>query len=246
MSLRAMGISVLFFAFLAVSLAQQDLNGKVFLFPEQSDSSYVILKPELKNTLNKLTVCLQYYTSLARDYALFSLATRGADNAFLIYPTPPNLCYVYVNQEDFLFTIDVQALDWTHICASWDSGTGEVQLWVNGKLYPRRLCRNKGFVLQSETSIILGQDQDTFGGKFSDAQSFVGEISNVNMWDYVLSADNMRKTVFDRSVSGTVIGWRSLQYETKGKVSVLPQLQCKFWDKTYISYAQCSDSNTNK
>ncbi|XP_063817582.1 C-reactive protein-like [Pseudophryne corroboree] len=244
MSLKEMGIFVLYFVFLTVSLAQEDLNGKVFLFPERGVSSHVILKPELKNDLNKLTVCLQYYTSLARGYALFSLATREANNAFRIYPSPPNFCSVYINKEEYKFTVDVHSLDWTHICASWDSRTGEIQLWVNGKLYPRRVCSKIGFVLKSETSIILGQDQDSFGGGFIEKQSFVGEISSVNMWDYVLSAENMRKTVLDKTVSGNVIGWNALQYEKKGRVSVLPQLQCKFWDKTYISYSQCS--NTNK
>ncbi|XP_063809875.1 C-reactive protein-like [Pseudophryne corroboree] len=239
--MKGMGIPVLGIVFLTVSLAQEDLNGKVFLFPEQSDSSYVILKPELKTTLNKVTVCLQYYTSLARDYSLFSLATRGQPNAFLIFPTPPNLCYVSVNGQDFLFTIDVPALDWIHICASWDAGTCEIQLWVNGKLYPRQVCRTKGFVLPAETSIILGQDQDEFGGKFEDTQSFVGKISGVNMWDYVLSAEQMWKTVFDKTFSGNVIGWKSLRYQTRGRVSVQPQLECKFWDKTYISYSQCSE-----
>ncbi|KAG8445814.1 hypothetical protein GDO86_010558, partial [Hymenochirus boettgeri] len=177
-----------------------DLSDKVFLFPKVTSTSHVILKPSATKSLNKLTLCLQSYTDLVRNYPLFSLATPGSrmDNTFLIMSSPSNAYYIYIDQEETKFTVKAGGdLDWTHTCVSWDSATGVVQLWVNGKLYPRRIVK-KGFSINERTSIILGQEQDSFGGGFDTNQSFVGEISDVNLWDYVLSPEDISKVFLAR------------------------------------------------
>ncbi|KAL6488227.1 hypothetical protein MHYP_G00019680 [Metynnis hypsauchen] len=48
----------------------------------------------------------------------------------------------------------------------------------------------KNHTVQCGGAVILGPDPDCFTGKLED-QSFVGEISDVNMWDYVLTGDQI-------------------------------------------------------
>ncbi|XP_077327297.1 uncharacterized protein LOC143961839 isoform X1 [Lithobates pipiens] len=199
----------------------QRLEDKVFVFPKESSTDYVILRPTITRPLQKISVCLRSYTDLSRPYTPFSLATPGKDNAFVIYLQPPNTCSVYINQELTSFKTDLESLDWRHICVTWDSDTGVVQLWVNGKLYPRRGSM-KGSSIAAETSIVLGQDQDSFGGKFDDKQSLVGEISDVHMWDYVLTPEDIHKVIFGRH-KGNVYNWISLFCEIKGEVLVQPK-----------------------
>ncbi|XP_073479438.1 uncharacterized protein [Aquarana catesbeiana] len=199
----------------------QRLEGKVFVFPKETDTDYVILRPTITRPLQKVSVCLRSYTDLSRPYTPFSLATPGKQNAFLIYLQPPNICSVYINQEVTNFKTDLESLDWRHICVTWDSDTGVVQIWVNGKLYPRRVSM-KGSSITAETSIVLGQDQDSFGGKFDDKQSLVGEISDVHMWDYVLTPEDIKKVISGEH-NGNVINWISLYFEIKGKVLVQPK-----------------------
>ncbi|KAM8921484.1 C-reactive protein-like [Pelodytes ibericus] len=229
---------VLWFVFIAGSLAE-DLSSKVLLFAKQTATSHVILKPKTSKPLNKLTVCLRSYTELTRAHSLFSLALKGPgkDNTFLIFPNPPNFCSVYINQEEIRIKIDTEVLDWKQTCVSWDSDTGIIQLWVNGKLYPRRIS-NKGFTIPVPTSIILGQEQDTFEGGFDAAQSFVGEISDVNMWDYVLTPEDIQKVLANDN-NGNIISWSSLTYVSKGDVLIQPKLQCKYWQYTSNLYAPC-------
>ncbi|KAM8920908.1 C-reactive protein-like [Pelodytes ibericus] len=230
---------ILWFMFLAVSLAKQDLSGKVFIFPKETVTSYVYMQPEMSKPLNKLTVCLNSYTELNREHSLFSLAItgQGKANTFLIISRPPNLCSVYINKDEIRLKIDKEVLDWKQTCVSWDSDTGIIQLWVNGKLYPRKVS-NKGFTIPVSTSIMLGQEQDTFGGGFNVRQSFVGEISDVNMWDYVLTPEDIQK-VLESEKTGNVINWASLKYDSKGDVLVQPKLQCKSWGHTPIMYSPC-------
>ncbi|XP_077327580.1 mucosal pentraxin-like isoform X3 [Lithobates pipiens] len=199
----------------------QHLEDKVFVFPKETDTDYVILRPTITRPLKKVSVCLRSYTDLSRPYTLFSLATPEKDNAFVIYLQPPNTCSVYINQELTRFKTDLESLDWRHICVTWNSDTGLVQLWVSGKLYPRRGSM-KGSSIAAETSIVLGQDQDSFGGKFDDKQSLVGEISDVHMWDYVLTPEDIKKVISGRH-NGNVINWISLFCEIKGEVLVQPK-----------------------
>ncbi|XP_068128150.1 C-reactive protein-like [Hyperolius riggenbachi] len=220
------------------SQAQQDLSGKVFLFPKQTSYDCVILKPKVAKPLEKVTVCLTSYSELSRNYASFSLATRAYDNTFLIFFQPPNVCSIHIFNEELKFIVDSEALNWKQTCVTWDSQTGVVQLWINGKLYPRKVSGKK-FPIPEQSSIILAQDQDFFGGNFQDSRSFVGEISDVHMWDEVLSPEDLRKVLYGNH-SGNLISWKSLRYEAQGNVLVQPKLQCRSWGYSTSQYTSCS------
>lgn len=195
-----------------------DMEGKVFVFPKETNTAHVILRPTITKPLKKVSVCLRSYTGLSRPYTTFSLATPGKDNAFFFYLQPPNTFSMHVNQEVTHFKTDSETLDWRHICVTWDSDTGVIQLWVNGKLYPRKVSM-KGSSIPPKASIVLGQDQDSVGGGFDSKQSLVGEISDVNMWDYVLTSADVQKALLGQ-FNGNVINWKSLVYEIKGEVII--------------------------
>ncbi|XP_066462051.1 jeltraxin-like [Eleutherodactylus coqui] len=190
----------------------------ILLFPKQSVTDYVILRPTVKQALRQLTVCLRSYTGLQREHSLFSLATPGKDNAFLIYPYPPNKISISINQEDLYFNVDPDVLDWKQTCVAWDSKTGLLQLWINGKRYPRRVTASR-FPIGPQMSVILGQEQDSFGGKFEAGQSFVGEMSDVNMWDYVLSTKTISH--YHLCKSGNIFSWANGTKEIRGGVMAL-------------------------
>ncbi|KAM4662740.1 C-reactive protein-like isoform 2-T3 [Discoglossus pictus] len=207
-------------------LAQEDMEGKAFLFPKESSSSYVRLMPEKNGPFDALTVCLRSYTELTRSYSLFSLNTPSRDNDFLLfpYPHPTNKLSVSVASKDLFFNLTKEnILEWKSICVSWESSTGMVVVWINGMPYPRRLFQ-AGQKISTNPIIIIGQEQDSYGGSFDASQSFVGEISDVNMWDKVLSFRDIYDVLNNKGVTGNVINWRSLQYDIKGEVIVLPYL----------------------
>ncbi|KAG8549662.1 hypothetical protein GDO81_020217 [Engystomops pustulosus] len=213
------------------------MEKKVFLFPKETATAHVVLKPTLKTPLQKLSVCLRSYTDLSRGHSLFSLAMSEPkkSNAFVIMVSPPQSCSVYVNNKQNTIKTDPEVVEWKHTCVTWDSETGLIQLWVNGKLYPRTVS-SKGFSIDTKVSIILGQEQDQFGGGFVKSQSLVGELSDIHMWDYVLSPGDIQK-VMTNDYNGNVINWRALNYEIKGDVLIQPKLQCKQWQ--FTQYTQC-------
>ncbi|KAG8430474.1 hypothetical protein GDO86_020534 [Hymenochirus boettgeri] len=204
--------------------SQEDMNDKVFVFSETSTKSYVRLIPESDGPYAALTVCLKFYTELARDYSLFSLATTDKDNDFLLYYSHPNNLSVSIGNEELYFSME-RRVEWTALCVAWNSTSGEVDLWINGKLKPRRIFR-KGYTVNAKPIIIIGQEQDSYGGKFDASQSFVGEISGIQMWDKFINQANLDPPC--NSLYRAIINWKYLKYESQGDVAVLAEM-CKIY-----------------
>ncbi|XP_075137182.1 jeltraxin-like [Leptodactylus fuscus] len=212
------GLTVFFCLFVGCHVAGAS-EKTIMLFPEPTITDYVILNPTQK-VLKQMTVCLRSYSDLTRDYGLLSIATPDKDNAFLIYPMPPNNISISINNEDIYFKVDPEVLDWKSSCVTWDSETGLLQLWINGKRYPGRITRTRS-PISPQMFVILGQDQDSFGGKFDVAQSFVGEMCDVNMWDYVLPDSLIMAYLYnDNNVNGNTFKWIEGKYRAKGSILV--------------------------
>ena len=76
--------------------------------------------------------------------------------------------------------------------------------------------------MQSGGRVILGQDLDSYRGSFDAKQSFVGEISDVNMWDSVLPDSTIQRMSSGKRVPrGNVFDWEATRLEIHGGAKVL-------------------------
>ncbi|KAJ8014569.1 hypothetical protein DPEC_G00041610 [Dallia pectoralis] len=199
----------------------QDLSGKMFTFPKESDSEHVRLIP-IEETYSSVTVCLRYFTDVKRTYSLFSMATPTATNDFLLFKMANGDMELTVR--DVLSTYsglpDIQNT-WIALCGTWDSNTGLSQIWLNGKPSARKLGYSKKRVLNGKPIIILGQEQDSYGGTFDKGQSFIGQLSDVHMWNYVLSTCEIQRFTSNVNFSpGNILNWHSLEFTINGDVVV--------------------------
>ncbi|KAJ8284404.1 hypothetical protein COCON_G00032540 [Conger conger] len=202
------------------AIQSEDLTGKVFSFLSVSTTHYATLTPDVEGPYSALTLCLRSFPENGIAKTLFSLATPSKDNAFLLYQAEKGGYRVHINNlvHDFLLMPDNQN-EWNSVCWTWDSKTGLTQVWVNG--------RRKRVKIESEPiaspSIILGQEQDSYGGRFDANQCFVGDLSDVHMWNYVLDScaiqDYMNAFTF---TPGNVLNWKALNYNVNGEVLVEP------------------------
>lgn len=201
------------------------MSKKTFVFPKETDNSYVSLKAQLKKPLSAFTVCLHIYTELfmTRGYSIFSYATEKEANEILIFWSKDRGYILGVGGIEMPFKAPEIPSAPVHICTSWESVSGIIELWVDGKAQVRKSLQ-KGYFVGTEAMIILGQDQDSFGGSFDANQSFVGDIGDVNMWDFVLSPKEIDMVYSGGTFSPNVLSWRSLTYETHGEVFIKPQL----------------------
>ena len=77
---------------------------------------------------------------------------------------------------------------------------------------------------------MLGQEQDEVEGDFDDKQSFVGNLSGVNVWDHVISAHNISRmsAACTPEREGNVISWFDLENsDVRGNVTIIEPSSCK-------------------
>ncbi|XP_054849634.1 serum amyloid P-component-like [Eublepharis macularius] len=223
--MEAQCVSLLFvLAGLSAISAQEDLSRKVFLFRNEPSEAYVILKSQPKEPLHNFTICLRSYSDLTRPYGLFSYATQSEDNEILIFKPKPGEYRIFVGGEYVSFKVPENPVDWEHVCFSWESSTGIAEFWMNGKPWPRKGLK-KGYTVSAEAFILLGQEQDHYGGSSDPYNSFSGELADVYMWDFLLSPNKMRSAYQDLQLPRCNMSWKNLEYEIKGDVFVKARLR---------------------
>lgn len=139
----------------------------------------------------------RFQTDLTRNYALFSLATASHSNDFLLFKiNSDDVIKVHARESSTTFlSLSFPPNSWHSMCATWNSENGLAQLWMDGKATIKRFIHTGSITGAPIT--ILGQDQDSLGGSFDAKQCFIGMITKVHMWDYVLPAAEIKRYMND-------------------------------------------------
>ncbi|XP_078093838.1 C-reactive protein-like isoform X3 [Mustelus asterias] len=200
--------------------------GKSLIFSTKTGNSYVRLYPSRWPPLSAFTLCLKAASEASHGYSLFSYATSNHHNELLIWQENNEEISLELGSTVVRFSLPKMNALLRHICVTWESENGLITFWVNGE---RSLYKvgSRGGIVRAGGSVILGQEQDSVGGGFDINQSFVGEITDVNMWDHVLSANEIKAISQDcQSAEGNIIDWTTVSYTAIGNVHVKDNNDC--------------------
>ncbi|XP_005059011.1 PREDICTED: mucosal pentraxin-like, partial [Ficedula albicollis] len=203
------------------TLRINDLRSSVLVFPQESQTAHVQVTARLELPLTNFTACLRSFSDLTRPYSLFSYATKKQSNEILLFKPKPGQYELVVGNKPLFYTVPASLGESEHVCFSWESSTGIVGFWFNGKPWPRKGLQ-KGYTVGVPAHLVLGQDQDSFGGGFDPQQSFVGEISSVYMWDRGISDSGVVSAMYDTPEETPVFGWRNFPHRVVGEVYLKP------------------------
>ncbi|XP_027013560.2 pentraxin fusion protein-like [Tachysurus fulvidraco] len=197
------------------------LKRKVLLFPQETDTAYVQLTSEKPLNLQAFTLCMRVASELTndRDTILFAYRTSEADELNVWQEKKGFSLYLRSSSEGVIFKLPLLSVVPIHLCVTWESRTGATAFWVNGRRTMLKIYR-RGFSVSQDGAIILGQDPDSYLGKFDKNQSFMGEITDLHMWDSFLGAGQIKQLYEyqDLGVRGNVLDWNSLKYKISGNV----------------------------
>uniref|UniRef100_A0A8C6SSU9 Pentraxin family member n=1 Tax=Neogobius melanostomus TaxID=47308 RepID=A0A8C6SSU9_9GOBI len=209
--------------------AIEDLSGKMFVFPQQTNTAHVKLTPS-KTSFTVITVCHRSFTDLKREHVLFSMAIPSNTNEFaIIYKFATNEMQPHMKRDKTSYGgLNYKINTWHSICTTWDSTSGLVQLWFNGQQLIKKYV-NPDSTPPGTPIIVLGQEQDSHGGGFDINQSFVGMMTDVHMWDYVVSSCEIQKYMSELSFTpGNVLNWAALDFLIRDRVLIEnKQLYCQ-------------------
>ncbi|NWV22597.1 AGRD2 protein, partial [Origma solitaria] len=211
----------------------------VLVFRDKTDTKYVKVLSDFP-ALPAVTACahLQWDTRTQEIATIFSYAVPAFINEFQLRG--------FVDEEGFVrfalivhghhspylpvFRADGQ---WHHFCVTWQQENGTWAIYADGKRRASAsgLCSVGPSAPQAiigQGTFIIGQDQDSLGGTFRAKESFSGNITDLHVWQRVLSAEQIEKVrscwVLEQDL---VFGWSSDTLEVESTVqAVTTQLLC--------------------
>ncbi|KAM3833811.1 neuronal pentraxin receptor [Vipera latastei] len=152
----------------------------------------------------------------------FSYSVPGQANELVLIVWGNNPMELIINDKVAHLPMTLKDGTWHHICITWITRDG---IW---SVYQDGVEREASDNLASWHSIkphgvmILGQEQDTLGGRFDATQAFVGEISQFNMWDHVLMpAEIVGLANCTSQLQGNVVQWDEKLVEVHGGAAKL-------------------------
>ncbi|MCG8504601.1 MAG: cadherin domain-containing protein [Sphingomonadales bacterium] len=124
--------------------------------------------------------------SMSGDRAILSLASPSNPDEILI--SQPDNLNVTIGGTQISTGVSLTAGELHRLTVSWDNTAGDLKIYDNGQLVYETTGFRTGYSLSGSTILVLGQDQDSYGGGYDPAESFSGEYYRAKIWDRTLTA----------------------------------------------------------
>uniref|UniRef100_UPI0037E91F56 C-reactive protein-like n=1 Tax=Semicossyphus pulcher TaxID=241346 RepID=UPI0037E91F56 len=217
-----MKISAVLFLIAFSTVLAGSVTHKTLVFPSESTTSYIEMVPQKPLNLSAFTLCMQVATELTgwREVILFAYRTKAHDELNVWREKDGRLSF-YLAAEGVSFRVPELTAMQTHLCVTWDSISGASALFIDGRRSLIKIFK-KGHTVLPGGKVLLGQDPDSYLGSFDAGQSFVGELSDVNMWDFVLPDSMVEDIACGESViRGNIFDWETAALKLHGEVKLL-------------------------
>ncbi|XP_015420845.1 PREDICTED: pentraxin-related protein PTX3 [Myotis davidii] len=192
------------------------------LFPMRSKKIFGSVHPATPVKLESFTACIWVKaTDVLNKTILFSYGTKRNPYEIQLYLNYQAIVLVVGGEENRLAADTVISLGkWTHLCSTWNSEKGRVSLWVNGGLVATTVGLAAGHIVPEGGILQIGQEKNgcCVGGGFDETLAFSGRLTGFNIWDRVLSNEEIRETGGADSchIRGNVVGWGVTEIQPHG------------------------------
>ncbi|XP_030225559.1 carbonic anhydrase 6 [Gadus morhua] len=205
----------------------QAFSSLVLHFPERNAGSYALARLLHPMDLHAFTACMHVRPQPGTVHTVMSYSSAGVDNELVI-----NVGYevgLWIGNEFVNLPHGFQSPDWANYCVTWSSHSGAAELWINGQLGEEQQFLRSGYSISTGGVFVLGKDQDGFLG-ISNTDAFLGRMTDVNVWDYVLSKAEVREQLScerNATAAGNVFSWGATPLSLYGGVEIDNDARCK-------------------
>ncbi|XP_053395851.1 sushi, von Willebrand factor type A, EGF and pentraxin domain-containing protein 1-like [Mercenaria mercenaria] len=182
---------------------------------------------DMDKDLTSVTVCFWMKTDDRENQGTpFSYANADGDNIFTL--TDYDGFVFYVNGDKVTTTVSANDGIWHHVCVLWSSNRGSWKIYMDGIPMDSGRKLANGQTIKGGGQFVVGQEQDSLGGGFSSPESFIGQISQLNMWGRALSLGDIESLRLNCTKQmGDVISWADVSGKMQGAVTDSPVEFCK-------------------
>ncbi|XP_040011105.1 adhesion G-protein coupled receptor D2 [Xiphias gladius] len=177
-------------AYKPVALAKQYSQFSALNFPKESREGFARVNMSFP-ALSSVSVCVrvQWDTEWNEVSTIFSYAAPVFTNEFQLRGQVDM-------QERILLALIIHGKHlpykasfpndgaWHHICVTWRRSSGHWAIYVDGDRKDMGSGTDTSRDIHGDGILILGQDQDSFGGNFTEP--FFGTITDLNVWNMSL------------------------------------------------------------
>ena len=129
---------------------------------------------------------------------------------------------LFINNQTVYTGLKANDGQWHHVAVTWESAGGTWYSYKDGVEIRRYSAAfQQGEVITGGGVLILGQEQDELGGGFNTQESFLGDVSQMNVFDYALSANDIYNLAYScEHVKGNVAAWGDFREQLFGQYHV--------------------------
>jgi len=174
------------------------------------------------------TICFRMRTTdkTGGDRAVVSYSLSGNFNEILINKL--SHIQLWVNEQMITTGLSANDGDWHFICTSWENKVGSWKAYKDGALQSSGSGVKRGHVIKTNGILIVGQEQDSFGGRFEASQSYIGELTDLNIWNRVLPASEISKLSKScHGRRGNAKKWSDFKVGIRGNARVVSPSACE-------------------
>ncbi|XP_060021581.1 neuronal pentraxin receptor [Lagenorhynchus albirostris] len=147
----------------------------------------------------------------------FSYSVPGQANEIVLLEAGHDPMELLINDKVAQLPLSLKDNGWHHICLSWTTRDGLWSAYQDGELQGSGENLAAWHPVKPHGILILGQEQDTLGGRFDATQAFVGDIAQFNLWDHILTpAQVLGIANCTGPLLGNVIPWEDKLVEAFG------------------------------
>ncbi|XP_075408731.1 neuronal pentraxin receptor [Tenrec ecaudatus] len=147
----------------------------------------------------------------------FSYSVPGQANEIVLLEAGPDPMELLINDKVAQLPLSLKDSGWHHICIAWTTRDGLWSAYQNGELRGSGENLASWHPIKPHGILILGQEQDTLGGRFDATQAFVGDITQFNLWDHALTAAQVLGIAnCSEPLLGNVLPWEDKLVEAFG------------------------------
>ncbi|MBN3306145.1 SVEP1 protein, partial [Amia calva] len=206
---------------------ETEMSSKFNLDFEVSGIHGYVMMDNIMPSLTAITCTFWMKSSDSTNYGtpISYAVEKGSDNAFLLIDY--NGWVLYVNGKERV--TDCPAVNdgrWHHIGVSWNSADGDWKVYIDGIPSDGGKGLSVGTTIPGGGALVLGQDQDQRGEGFNPVESFVGSMSQLNIWDHVLTPQQIQALASscpEDLQRGNLLAWPDFLTGIVGRVKITPK-----------------------
>ncbi|KAI4893607.1 hypothetical protein NFI96_031492 [Prochilodus magdalenae] len=192
-------------------------QGYKLSFPVRTNYMYGLVRRNIPE-MYAFTACMWLKAAESGIGTPFSYAVAEQPNELVLLQGVHSPAELLVNDKVAQLPLSFPQGIWQHVCVSWTLRDGVWKAYQGGKLKGRGEGLSAWHPLRAGGVLVLGQEQDTLGGRFDASQALVGELSLFNLWDRVLPAAEVATLAScgEPPQQGNVVPWTERDVDAFG------------------------------